>query len=372
MSHNGNNGQGRAPMSTGTPSPASRRSLHATSFRAEVRKVMEREAVHASPRSVVVFGIDGLAHHVADGLWSRARNDVMEAVFPTTSSAGWLRALSGRGVDEHGVPGFLFRKSGSDTDLMTFLEHTGPGLTPASDTLFTDARPLGYLPKAVLGDLAAYPGSWRDALLRDAEPYPGHRLYTAGGPSYEPPAPGRVLSLLQDSVMTALEPSRPTLVWCFVELDQHVHRYGYDAHVSEVLLGLQELAVELVERGAVVIAHSDHGLVPTRHDPDLESFLTEVLAVHGAAMGGAGRVRWLYVDPARTDRVLSHLERGLPPSVRVLDSDACFTPGSPARERVGDICLIAEGEPFLSPHDYTHDHGSLHPEERRTPFSLWQ
>ncbi|MFJ9556050.1 alkaline phosphatase family protein [Nocardiopsis sp. NPDC101807] len=342
------------------------------SFRAEVRGLMEWGAAQGPPRSVVVFGIDGLAHRVAADHWNLARNDVMESVFPTTSSAGWLSALTGREVDDHGVPGFLFRRPGSGTGLTTFLEHDGPDLTPASDTVFTDARSLGYLPKAVLGDLSAYPGPWRDALTRDAEPCPGHRIYTAGGPSYQAPPPERVGALLRESVLTALEPSRPSLVWCFVELDQHVHRHGYDAHVSQVLAGLQDLAVELVERGAVVLAHSDHGLVPTRHDPVLERFLTRALHAHGASMGGAGRVRWLYVDPARRDPLLTHLERGLPSSIDVTGSDTYFAPGSLARSRVGDICLIAGGEPFLTSHDYTHDHGSLHPDERRTPLSLWR
>ena len=43
-----------------------------------------------------------------------------------------------------------------------------------------------------------------------------------------------------------------------------------------------------------MIAHSDHGLTPTDHDPALEAALNGLTGRHGWAIGGAGRCRWLY------------------------------------------------------------------------------
>ena len=38
----------------------------------------------------------------------------------------------------------------------------------------------------------------------------------------------------------------------------------------------------------VVVAHSDHGMVATRHDPRVAAAIDHVVAEHGYRIGGAG------------------------------------------------------------------------------------
>lgn len=351
----------------------------ATAFRGRMARLLEREAGRTPrPRHVVVLAVDGLPYALARQVWSAGVTEPVTAVLPTTSSAGWLSSLTGLSVAEHAVPGVVFRSPEDTGELINVFSYRGPGLTGARENLFADARRLGLLPLAVLGDLEAYPCSWRDALLRHAHPVTGHRFYTrggGGGGAYRAPDPGTVEAAVRRAVTGALDArggDRPCLVWCYIELDRHVHHHGYDAHVRQALAGLERVAAELAGKGAVVVAHSDHGLTPTRHDPRLARLLDALGRRHGCTTGGAGRVRWLYPAAAgATDRLVRDLERELPPSVRLFSADALLPPGSAGRARAGEIVLMAEGEEFLTEPAYTHDHGSAREAEVYTPFTRW-
>ncbi|WP_447007563.1 alkaline phosphatase family protein [Saccharothrix isguenensis] len=337
-----------------------------TSFRGRVAALLER--VH--PRDVVVLAVDGLPHRLAEQCWPDAVTEPLTSVLPTTSSAAWLSSLTGLTPGEHGVPGVVFADPDGSDALINAFAYQGDRLTTADASVFGDAVGLGYRPLAVPADLDAYPCSWRGELLRHAEVVPGHRFYTLGESPYSPRDPATVVTDVGNAIGEALGRPGPRFVWCFVELDRHVHHHGYDEHTLAALDGLGELARRLTDGGTVVVAHSDHGLVPTRHDPDLQALLDELLARHGARMGGAGRVRWLY-GPA-IHPLVRDLERALPPSIRVVDSDELFPPGSLARSRVGPVSLVADGEMFLTDPAYTHDHGSDADDELLTPFTVWE
>lgn len=342
------------------------RTASITSFRGRVAALLER----SHPRDVVVLAVDGLPHRLAERCWPDAVTEPLASVLPTTSSAAWLSSLTGLAPGDHGVPGVVFADPDGSDALINAFDYRGDRLTAADGTVFSDAADLGYRPLAVPADLDAYPCAWRDALLRHAEIVPGHRFYTLGDGPYRPRDPATVVADVGRAIDEALGRNGPRFVWCFVELDRHVHHHGYDEHVSAALDGLGALARRLAGAGAVVVAHSDHGLVPTRHDPDLQALLDDLLARHGARMGGAGRVRWLYctaVDPLVRD-----LERALPPSIRVVDSDLLLPPGSLARSRIGPVSLVADGELFLTDPAYTHDHGSDADDEVLTPFAVWE
>lgn len=166
-----------------------------TAFRSRLAALTAAAATHAAPRHLVVLAVDGLPFEQAVAHWPHARTERLTSVRPTTSSAGWLSSLTGCPVAEHGVPGVVFSDPGGSGALINVMEYAGPGLTPVRENIFSDAARSGLRPLAVLGDLEAYPSSWRDALLRHAEPVTGHRFYTGPGTvadgSYRPPPPGR-------------------------------------------------------------------------------------------------------------------------------------------------------------------------------------
>ncbi|HEY0781420.1 MAG TPA: hypothetical protein VGE98_03120, partial [Thermoanaerobaculia bacterium] len=61
--------------------------------------------------SVIVLAIDGLAYSVAKSVWSSP--DLLLALtstFPSVSGTAWLTAATGLAVDEHLVPGVVFRR----------------------------------------------------------------------------------------------------------------------------------------------------------------------------------------------------------------------------------------------------------------------
>ncbi|MFJ8011898.1 alkaline phosphatase family protein [Streptomyces sp. NPDC096339] len=351
----------------------------------EFRPLLASLLAAPAARHVVVLGIDGLGHRHALAHWPQARTLRLTTVLPTTSSAGWLSSLTGRTVAEHGVPGVVFTDPGAAAPgrcagrppLIDVMRYAGPGLTPVTGNIFDDARGAGLRPLAVLGDLEAYPGAWRDALVRGARPVTGHRFYTRGDGPYRPPSARLTAERLRGAVsrtLAAYGGAGPCLLWCYVELDRHVHHHGYDDHVSEVLTCIGEMAADFAAAGTTVVAHSDHGLTATRHDPALAALLDGLGREHGFAMGGAGRVRWLYPasrGPVPLARLAAVLRRELPADIAVTPTDELLPAGSLARARAGELSLVAGGERFLTDPHYTHDHGSASPAELHTPLSTW-
>jgi hypothetical protein len=62
-----------------------------------------------SPRGVVVLGVDGLGFWPAVSAFRDASLLRLTGTVPTTSATGWLTALTGASVAEHGVPGMVYR-----------------------------------------------------------------------------------------------------------------------------------------------------------------------------------------------------------------------------------------------------------------------
>jgi hypothetical protein len=327
-----------------------------------LRSVLNAEAA-GRRRDVVVLAIDGIPHALGAAAWRHARVSPLETVFPSASAPAWLTSLTGAQVSDHGVPGVVFR--GPSGALVNVLECRDDLALQTGGNLFTDARRAGYLPLVVVGDWEPYDCAFRDALFRGAVLVRGHRFYTGARPR-------RAMARhIASAVETALASSvGPRLVWCFVDVDQHVHGHGYDDHVQTLLGEVDQLALDWTAAGRVVLAHSDHGLVKTRHLPELAK-LFEDLGRRGCAVGGAGRTRWLYPDPGSEDAIFDSVTRAVPASVSVYPSARLWSRDSVAFARVGAIVLVAEGDEFVTFHGHTYEHGSWTAPERRVPFASW-
>lgn len=344
-----------------------------TTFRSRVADLMRAEVTSGNPRALVVLAIDGLSYRVAQECWPSARLELQHAVLPTTSSAGWLSALSGLPVFDHGVPGVIIRATAEPTaELINVFDHRGHlGTAP---TLFDDAQRLNYSPVALLGDLAAYDCSWRDLVLGPATRVATSRFFTSSDGQRPRQSSDAIVGGVATAVSQVISAARePVLAWIFIELDRHIHYSGYDDHARQVLYELDTWARDLAATGqAVVLAHTDHGLTPTVHDPDLANLLTDLARGHEASMGGAGRIRWFYLaDPTRREQLIQAMVSSLPADVRVGTSDELFPAGSPAHRRVGEVLVTAEGERFLTDPSYQYDHGSATADEVRVPFAQW-
>ena len=341
-----------------------------TGFRARIRSLLTSEigASGRAPRNVVILAVDGIPYELAASHWRRADTSKMRAVFPTTSSTGWLSSLTGADVARHGVPGVVFRTA--NRELINIFEYQGPLQCPATGNIFSDAVDLGYEPWSVMGDWEPYDCSWRSELLQLSRQLTGYRFYTASEPR-SPEAICRDVRRAIDACTDGLPSGQPRLVWCFIDADRHIHRHGYDRQLLSFLRMIEDVALDLARDGAIAVAHSDHGLIRTTHNPELEQFIRSLQAAYRCTLGGAGRTRWIYLQPGTEEEVRAALHRCLPASVRICSPDELFEKGSLARARVGGIVLIAEGEEFMTFADHQFDHGSLTDLELHVPFSQW-
>ena len=341
-----------------------------TSFRSRIRSLLERElgAIGREPRDVVILAIDGIPHELAVAQWKHADTSRMTSVFPTTSPTCWLSSLTGANVSSHGIPGVVFRVSNGD--LINVFEYAGDLDVPITGNVFSDAAAMGYEPWSVVGDLESYDCSWRASLLRDSRTLTGHRFYTDS----KLKCPEQICSVLRTVISASIRGKsyrQARLLWCFIDADRHIHRKGYDKDIICFLNEIEKLALELKNQDILMIAHSDHGLVRTTYNSELEEYFQHLLRRYACNMGGAGRTRWMYVQPDRRNDLWSELVRDVRSAMRVCSSDEMFEKGSVAQKRVGGIILIAEREDFLILSGHRFDHGSLLDVEVHVPFSQW-
>lgn len=336
-------------------------------FRHRLQAVFSSERVPR--RHVIALGIDGIRYDLACLAWRRARVTRAQSVFPTTSATAWLTALTGSSVEEHGIPGVVFAcpdEPGSLIDVYTYRGTLGTG---PNHNVFTDAARAGYAPIAILGELQHTVCTWRDLLLHHAHSIDGDALFANLDSPLAPAALGERLAATIEQVLANRDV--PCFVWCFIDTDRYIHRNGYDDVLINFLERVDEIAAGWAHR-AVVLAHSDHGLVTTRHDPIVANVFERVIAEHKCRMGGAGRTRWLYVDAIAEPQVRDELARGLPASVCVHHADEVFAPGSLARQRVGSIVVEARGDSFIAADGDRFEHGSSTPLELDVPIAEWR
>jgi len=336
---------------------------------------------------VIVLALDGLAFHVAAQTLAHAELVALRSTFPSTSATAWLTSVTGLEPSEHGALGSVYREPGTERLVNVVSgEVTGPaGSGAARDsaerepavlsapTIFDRARTLGAEPLAVGAELAALRGPWVSALLRGA-------TLRAGSES-----PARTVSAVVERVVRDVEAVfarprvDPLLLWAYVNLDDHIHRSGYDAPLLAALRRLDEAASRWADRGWAVLAHADHGQTPVMPDAQLAARWNALDDPRYCRIpsGGAGRVRWLYPRPGQQDRLARELRAAFDEHAFVLTPEELDGRGlmedSPiVRARIGELVAIAASPRFPVPDPgSSYEHGSLTEDEMLVPFAAW-
>jgi len=348
-----------------------------------------RAQARAQAPGVIVLALDGLAFHVAAQALAHAELAALRSTFPSTSASAWLTSVTGLEPSEHGALGMVYREPGTERLVNVISgEVTGPvgsGAEAARDsaerepavlaapTIFDRARTLGAEPLAVGAELAALRGPWISALLRGATLRAGYE------------SPDRNVSAVVERVVRDIEAvlaaprTDPLLLWAYVNLDDHIHRNGYDTPLLAALRRLDEAASRWADRGWTVLAHADHGQTPVSPDAQLTARWNTLDDPRYCRIpsGGAGRVRWLYPRPGLQDRLARELRAAFDEHAFIftpeeLDDRGLMAASPIVRARIGELVAIAASPRFPVPHPASvYEHGSITEDEMLVPFAAW-
>ncbi|MGH8917313.1 MAG: alkaline phosphatase family protein [Actinomycetes bacterium] len=343
---------------------------------------------------MVLLAVDGLSLQVAVESLVRASVVALRSTFPSTSTTAWLTAVTGRDVSEHWAVGMVCRLPGTNyvVNLVTgeragFLSPTSTGcpsipesplLRPAA-TIFDQAAALGVTVRVIGPELAGLRGPWADALLHGVRRPPG--LCPSARPGTLAQDARTVVRRTIGEVESALAGPSETglLLWAYVNLDDHVHRSGYDAPLEQALRDLDEAAERWAARGWTVLAHSDHGQTPVKYHQTLAARWARLDSPTycSTPSGGAGRVRWLYPSLGREEWVAAQLRSGLEGHALVFSPDELDATGLlrmvPAiRERIGAVIAVATSPLFPVPQPHlAYEHGAITDAETLVPLATW-
>ena len=341
-----------------------------------------RADARAELPGVIVLALDGLACHVAAQALPHAELAAMRSTFPSTSATAWLTSVTGVDASEHGVVGTVYREPGTERLVNVITGDVigpfadGDGKEPAvlvSPTIFDRARMLGAEPVAVGSELAASRGPWISALLHGA-------TLRADDGSAARTVSAVVERIARDVEAVIAQPrTEPVLLWAYVNLDEHIHRSGYDVPLLAALRRLDETASRWADRGWTVLAHADHGQTPVVPDAQLAARWDALDSPTYCRIpsGGAGRVRWLYPRAGREERLARELRAAFDEHAFIFTPDELGDRGllkaSPiVKARIGELVAIAASPRFPVPDpSYAYEHGSITEDEMLVPFAAW-
>jgi type I phosphodiesterase/nucleotide pyrophosphatase len=328
---------------------------------------------------LVVIAVDGLGYRPALTTLTSAELTPLSSEFPTTTVACLMTSVTREPAFRHGFIGVQYlhadgqqlvnchdgRTSGR-VESAAAKPTTTPMLSTIFDTLTAAHREVVVLPNEL---------GWLQPDVRDRL-FHGAQLAGPALPVIADPA-GLVAAFAEQ--VTAAVATRPgALIWTYLDLDRHIHRYGFDQRAATAMTALDALAQRLRDGGTSVLVFSDHGLARCAPSPATTSTWQAASSERYCRLppGGAGRVRWLYPQPAHADRLASQLARQLPDAV-VLSSDQLaelgfVAAGSIGQRRLGEIILIATGADFPVPDaGVAYEHGSMTAEEVLVPMAIW-
>lgn len=341
-------------------------------------------------RGVVALALDGLSHAVGAQALAHARVSVLRSTFPSTSTTGWLTAVTGVDPSRHGAIGMVYRAPGAghSSHLISgkSLAYAGaaddPGgetvagrpLIEPAETIFERATAAGFRAWIVGAELETLSGEWVEALTRGAEiaPSPADRLT-------KDPVDVVERTVREVEAVLAKPSDAPILLWAYVNLDEHIHLAGYDDRLSAALRLLDEAAQRWGEAGWSVLAHADHGQVPVTPNPDLTDAWNRLDSARFCRMpgGGAGRTRWLYPEGRREAEVADRLREALAGHALVLTADdldarGLLTATDVVRDRIGSVVAVATSPSFPVPDPaLACEHGGLAEDEVLVPLAAW-
>lgn len=353
-----------------------------------VLEILERLPEHTP---LVILALDGINDSSARAAWRSARVQTLTSTFPTTSVCAWMSSATGLAPAVHGVTGVVYADEPGETLFHAFLDRrTAPGnawrdadagLWPPAraciatrPTFFDAMRERGRPVSALLGDLASWPGQWRDAIVRGADPHLADRDWA----TLRHAPHSATEAMVEDVDQMLSRGSRVPSVWAFLNFDDHIHANGYDAEVASALESLETACLRWSERGCAVVAYSDHGLTPVDHDPVLISAWQSVGTQRLCRLppGGAGRTRWLHPHPGCEHRLLDETRDALADAALVLGSEQLdslgLTLGAAGAHSFGSVVAIARSPRFPVPDaGVAFDHGALTEAEIFVPFATW-
>lgn len=361
-------------------------------------------------RGVVVLAVDGLSWRAARAAWRAADLACLTSTFPSTSATAWMTAITGTTLDEHLVVGAVYRSPARNVLVEVIGGATVAGEPPGAETA---ARPPGAEPDTgrdtagtaacrrcdtvragptvfesaasladplVIGrELDTLTSPWAAALLRGARRGPGADPRALAAQAADPGELAEAVARDVEGALARHRNDRPLLLWVYVNLDEHVHRHGYDPGAMRAAGSLERHALSWAARGWTVVAHADHGQVPCVADPGPAEAWARVdtPGLCRLPAGGAGRVRWLYPRVGREAEVAERLAAALAGHalvVRATELPGIGLPplGPAARERMGEVVAVATSPRFPLPvPGMTFEHGALTEDEMLVPFATW-
>ena len=325
---------------------------------------------------VVVLAFDGLGFDLARDALAPAQLVALTTTFPSTSITAWTTLLTGARPGDHGLVGAQIRAQTGDRLVDCFSETAGLDVAHLPPTVFERFSDRGARCHVALGEMATWPTWWRSFVTRGASvlaPADDWDLIRDDLP--------RTVAAVRTEVLRGVRASAsaPSVVWCWINIDDHVHRHGVTREVVRAVGELARLAEELADRGRTVVAVSDHGLVPARCPTALRRRWDRLTGPGRCRLpsGGAGRVRWCYPEAGRAEELHAELADLLGDQALVvwrdeLDEWGLLPATTRVRRAVGELVCLAVGPRFPLPvPGLRYEHGSVTPAEMIVPVAVW-
>jgi hypothetical protein len=343
-----------------------------------------------SRRSLAVLAADGLGFHVAAAGLAPDVLIPLTTSFPSTTTTALMSSLTGRTPSEHGVIGVQYLhpdgRCGYNciTGEVTEPSSAGPvrasavraSADPAFQTAFMALRDLGIPVFSLPGELASLSPAWRGRVLE------GSRVLDSRArddSSADARGVHEIIDAVTRDLVDVIDRYPGSVVWAYLNLDDHLHRRGPDQDIEWACRALDSLARRLSQAGTAVLLYADHGCVASRPSAGTISAWREVTAQRACRLppGGAGRVRWLYPHPGMArrlaDQVRSRISGAVVTSPAELSRWGLVEEGSIGYARLGEVVMLARGPDFPVPDPaMAYEHGSLTAQEILVPLAVWQ
>lgn len=338
-------------------------------------RILENISNLQNKERIFTFALDGINYDVAKCFLDPSEIICLKSSIPSTSATSWLSSIIGVEPKYHHIPGYAFR-SKTDNNLSLFYNRT---LRPKYKTLFEDMMQMFDIKTmSDFGDFKNIQGPWFNYISRgsdvsfDLDIYNNQKydnllqkLNSKQEFSYHDDLFLLLKTKIERKINKFLEQNTHRALFLLIDLDIHIHRFGYDFHIGEALKFFNSIFRQLQTDNHYVIAYSDHGLTKTYNCSKTQEIIQHYTSnkVH---VGGAGRMRWVYSD---NQDLFLDLKEALEPNNFVVLKQKVFHKS--IQDLIGDIVIIAKSEAFISDTNYTYDHGGLSLKETLIPFCTY-